>query len=593
MKGKILHIIHAALVFAIFLYLPVPGNAQSSRKYPQGYFRWPLNLPPQIVANMGELRSNHWHMGLDIRTNQKVNQLVYAAAEGYVAYIGIRPMSFGRFIIINHPNGYSTLYGHLNKFAPELEAYATSQQYSKESWAVELTIPKNKFPVSKGSFIAYSGTTGASQGPHVHFEIRDTKTNECLNPLLFGMPLADKVPPTLAKLALYDRSISLYAQSPKFFALKYTDTGYVIPRMPVLQTNLKTLSFGLQAYDRISGSQNQDGIYSAKLFVDDELRTQFTIDSIGYDETRYMNAHIDYKYHVNAGPFIQHLSVLPGDRSGVYRSIPGDRIIQLNDTDVHSIRIEIEDSYKNKTLLNFGLQYDGSGNGNATAARLYYPNTINEFKQPNFEAYFPENVLYDRISLFYYRTPSSSQHAVSDVHQLNDESTPLHDNITIRILPDKPIPEGGWDKLIIRRTYRNSTDVRAAKKEGQWLTAQFDDFGYYQAFADLVPPSVNELGKGDTVSVSARHIVFTPSDNFAVKSFRAELDGSWLRFTNDKGRSWIYEFDERCPYGLHELNVRVEDVAGNVTEKHWWFKRKPYTPVKKVVRKKTAKKRKK
>src|SRR5688572_20200423 len=218
-------------LFTCFCLAACSLSAQkTSHSYPQNYFRWPLALKPEIVANLGELRDNHWHMGLDIRTNQKVNQLVYAAAEGYIAYAGIRPLSFGRFIVINHPNGLSTLYGHLNDFAPALEAYVTAQQYQQESWASELEIPQNKFPVSKGSFIAYSGTTGGSQGPHVHFEIRDTKSGKCLNPLLFSFPLQDNVPPTLVKLAVYDRSFSLYEQKPQFFALKKMGDAYTIPK---------------------------------------------------------------------------------------------------------------------------------------------------------------------------------------------------------------------------------------------------------------------------------------------------------------------------------------------------------------------------
>src|SRR5436190_13087284 len=207
-----------------------------SQEYPQNYFRNPLNIPMQLVANFGELRANHWHMGLDIRTQQKVNLPVYAAAEGYIARIKIEPGGFGRAIYINHPNGYTTLYAHLNNFFPALEQYITEQQYNLKSWAVFLDIPPTLFPVKKGDFIAYSGSTGGSQGPHVHFEIRDTKTDKVLNPLLFGFALKDKIPPVILRLAVYDRSMSTYSQAPKLFGLKYVNGNYV-PTSPLIIAN--------------------------------------------------------------------------------------------------------------------------------------------------------------------------------------------------------------------------------------------------------------------------------------------------------------------------------------------------------------------
>jgi Peptidase family M23 len=597
LKNKLIQIFFARYVFAILLYLPLIPVAQTINKYPQGYFRWPLKLAPEIVANMGELRDNHWHMGLDMRTNQKANQPVYAAAGGYIAYAGIRPASFGRFIIINHPNGLSTLYGHLNDFFPALEEYVTAHQYQRESWATELEIPKDKFPVTKGSFIAYSGSTGGSQGPHVHFEIRVTKTGECLNPLLFGFPLADNVPPSMVKLALYDRSISVYEQTPRFFALKKAGNEYGIPKIPVLKTGLQKISFGLQAYDRINGSLNQDGIYSAKLFFDDQLQVEFMIDSIDYNETRYMNAQVDYKYHANGGPFLQHLAKLPGDHGGVYHPVAGDGTIFLSDSDVHELRVEIADCYKNSSTLRVMIQYDDGLAGVSKPAQqpVFAPGLVNVLEKPDFEVFLPENCLYDSIDPFYFRNNSATAYAVSALHQLNDESLPLHNNLRIRIRPDKTIPDDWKNKIVIRRTYRNSTSTRIAKWQGNtpWLSAEFGDFGMFQAFADIIPPSLNDLGKGDTIDLSpAGRIVFTPTDNFGVKDFRAELDDQWLRFTNDKGRSWIYLFDERCGYGVHKLKVTVEDIVGNKTTKTWWFKKYPYTPKKKVVKKGKVRKKK-
>ncbi|MEO8403772.1 MAG: M23 family metallopeptidase [Chitinophagaceae bacterium] len=576
--------------FALLLSVPFTTTAQTLKKYPQGYFRWPLNLSPEIVANMGELRANHWHMGLDVRTAQKVNQPVYAAADGYIAYVGIRPSSYGRFIIINHPNGLSTLYGHLNDFSPALEAYVTQQQYQQQSWAVELDIPKEKFPITKGTFIAYSGTTGASQGPHVHFEIRETISGKCLNPLLFGMPIIDAVPPAMVKLALYDRSKSFYEQTPQIYKLKNTASGYTILPKPVIKTSFQKVSFGLETYDRISGSANQDGIYKARLFLDNELQVEFIIDSISYNDTRYMNAQIDYKYKANGGSYLQHLSKPPGDRSGVYHPAAGDGTIFLTDTAAHKIRIETEDAYNNISSLNFLLQWNGSYVSRPEIeSQIFVPNITNVLEKPDFEASLSANSIYDTIIPSYLRSNATETYAVSALHRLNDETTPLHDNMTIRIKPDKIIPDEWKNKLVIRRI-GNNVIARPAQWQGNWITATFSDFGSFQAFADVVPPSIGELGSGDTVNLSAStRIIFTPSDNFGIKKFRAELDDQWLRFTNDKSRSWIYIFDERCPYGIHKLKVTVEDIAGNVTTKTWWFKKYPYTaPPKK---KKTVKKK--
>jgi hypothetical protein len=566
------------LTFCIAYTLSLPAQPVS---YPQNYFRNPLDIPMELQANMGELRPDHWHMGLDIRTDAKENLPVYAAAEGYIASIGVRPASFGRFIIINHPNGLSTLYGHLNDFFPALEQYVTAEQYKKESWAIELSFTKDQFPVSKSQFIAFSGNTGGSQGPHLHFEIFDTKTEKRLNPLLFGFPILDNVPPTIVKLAMYDRSRSTYEQSPLIFSLKNTDSGYIIPKLPVIKTGLNKISFAIQAYDKMNNSRSPDGIYSAMLSVDSVPQLKFVIDSISYDETVYVNAQIDYKYRFNGGAWLQHLSQLPGDHGMVCKKIKGDGVITLADTNMHSVNIEVRDAYNNISQLNFAIQHDDSlpSTGILQYEKSFLiPNQVNEIKKPDFEMYLPATTFYDTVQQLYFRNNSSLSYSVSALHQVNDASVPLHNDVTVRIKRDKTIPDDWKDKIVMVRSGRGN-NIRKARLEGEWITAKFGDFGTFQAFADVTAPNINELGRGDTIDLSpSSRILFTPTDNFGIKSFRAELDSQWIRFTNDKSRSWVYFFDDRCPFGVHHLKVTVEDLVGNSTTKEWWFRRHPYTP---------------
>ena len=591
-KGKS-SIPHAALILLLFSFLRVESQTAGS-KYPQGYFANPLGIPMSLSANFGELRPNHWHMGLDLRTDQKENYPVLASADGYVAHIGIRPSSFGRFIIINHPNGYSTLYAHLNKFYPDLEKYVREKQTENESWAIELDFSENDFKVKKGKEIGKSGNTGGSQGPHLHFEIRDTETDRSLNPLLFGMPLHDDVPPVLLRLAMYDRSISTYDQTPKLFALKKTGSEYLIPKMPVLKTGFNTVSFAIQAVDKFPASQNSNGIYTARIFKDDERIAEFILDQINYSESEYINAQIDYRFYKAGRGYVQHISPLPATGGNVYHVFNDDGLIHLDDTLPHRITIQVGDANDNFSSINFFLQFKEGieiSRPAGSADNNFVPGYVNIFEKTDFEAYLPEACIYDTIHPIYYRSDPSLPNAVSALHQLKDNSYPVHEEMTIKIRPTVAIKQEWRDKIVIQRNAGNA--ILKPTWQGEWLSAKTGAFGSFIALVDLTPPQVNNLGKGDTVNLSpASRIVFTPTDNSGIKSFRAELDGNWLMFTNYKGRSWIYNFDEQCPYGMHELKVTVEDIVGNVTEKTWWFKKYPYTPPPPKKKKKTTAKKK-
>lgn len=575
-----LHVLN--IIFCLFLSMQAYSQ---SFVYSRNYFRWPVDNKPAIVANFGELRSNHWHMGLDVRTDQKVNMPVYAAADGYIAKITVTPFGYGQAIYINHPNGLTTVYGHLNKFFSKLDSLVKSEQYKQQSWNIELNFTKNQIPVRKSQFIAYSGSTGGSQGPHVHFEIRNTQTDRCINPFFFDLPIPDAVPPVFAKLAMYNRNVSVYDQRPVLFPIKKNKDKYFL-RDTLIKTGFSKLSFAIGAYDCVSGTHNPNGIYSGKIFLDGQPLVEFVLDSMDYSETDYINAHIDYKYRYSGGAYLQQLFKLPGDNGRVYHLKEGDGNIVLNDTNIHAIKIMISDIKQNISELDFSVQYNNNPPASAKSFSqiTFAPGLANIFEQNDFEAYLSDDCLYDSVQPVFYRIEQPAAGAISSLFRFSDASIPVHDEINIRIKPNVQIPVELINKLVIKRTDAKGTNYRRADWQKGWIAARFGDFGSYQVFVDTTFPTVNELGKSDTVDLSAsKRIVFYPKDNTGIKNFRVELDGQWLMFSNDKGAAWIYNFDERCSYGVHQLKIRIEDIVGNVTEKEWWFKRYAYTPPKKAI----------
>jgi hypothetical protein len=540
----------------------------SAQNYPQNYFRNPLNIPMQLVANFGEIRANHWHMGLDIRTQQKVNLPVYAAADGYISRVSVEPGGFGQAIYITHPNGYTTLYGHLNAFLPALASYVKQQQYAQQSWRINLTLPEKLFPVSKGDLIGLSGSTGASEGPHVHFEIRDSKTENCLNPLLFRFPIADAVPPTLLRLALYDRNRSTYLQAPQLLALRKTGAVYTI-NSSAIRVGSNSVSFAVGAVDRLSGTNNPNGIYSARISMDGTLVSGFALDDISYNDTRYINAQLDLPYKTRGGSSLQHISPLPGARDVVYRNGYGDGIVRLADTLIHTINIEVRDANGNTSAIRFALQYDPSIPRPVLPRpdEKFLPNNVNVFERENFELFTSEQSIYDTLAIAYNASGNGAQSAVSPVFTFLSNAFPVHDSVMVRIKPTDNVPAELRDRVVIKNVSGTRTYVQKARWQNGWYASRFRQFGTYQAFADNEPPTVN--APPSNLSRASR-IVFIPKDNFnTIRDLRVELDGQWLRFSNDKGKAWIYSFDEKFPRGEHELKVTVVDEAGNTTVKTW------------------------
>ena len=564
-------------VFPLCFIFVLSAEAQPfpQKQYPQNFFRNPLSIPIRLSGNFGELRSNHFHMGLDIRTNQRENLPVYATADGYVSRIKIEQYGYGRAIYITHPNGFTTLYAHLNDFYPELNEHIKSVQYQQEKWEQDTVLPPGMFTVTKGQYIANSGNTGGSGGPHLHFEIRETYTENNLNPFPFNLGIPDKVPPFIDGLYMYDRRFSTYQGSPAAIGIKGGNGSYT-SRDNVVTVNTPALSFGINAEDKTNTSF-RFGIYQAELYVDDILQNAFRMDDFSYSDSRYINAAIDYSTKAKGGHNIQHLSRLPGNLSPVFLKTAGDGIIQLTDTEIHNVLIKVKDAAGNTTNLRFKIRLNPAlvkDYMSITNSIPMLPGRENELKQDNIEAHFGARAFYDTIPFLHQSEPSLSNKIVSQVHQLHNFTVPVHDSFTVKIKAEKPLSPEEKDKVVMQVI---SNRKKAAVKGiwmNDWMEAKFRDLGTFQLVIDTIAPRLLPSGWASGANLSGKNsITFLADDDMSdLKSFRAELDGNWLMFSR-KSDYFIHRFDEHTQPGNHRLKVSIMDEAGNVTERTYTFTR--------------------
>ena len=543
--------------------------------YPQGYFRDPLEIPIRLAGNFGELRPNHYHMGLDIKTNTRENLPVYAAADGYISRIKIEPYGFGRAIYITHPNGFTTVYAHLNAFNPSLEKWVKDQQYAQQSWKVFLELTPDLFPVKKGDFLANSGNTGGSQAPHLHFEIRRTDADVNVNPFLFGFQIADNVPPRLQRLAIYDRTRSIYEQSPRLFPVKASSSSTYITTPPVITVSSPLISFAIGAYDTQTGSTNHNGIYESTLTVDGQPVVAFRMDNISYNDTRDLNAHIDYKTKAQGGPFLQHLSELPGYTNAIYKRKSGNGAIDISDEAVHTIAILVKDASGNSSTLACKVRYIKGSPEPAPAGKQFHPMMMDGLENPECEFFLGERCLYDSVHIRYNKSANSNDQVVSSIHTIGAAYIPIRDSVLVRIQPLRALTDAEKSRTVMQWFAGTNREVQKVQWQGNWASSRFRDLGSFQLVLDIEPPVITPTGFENGADLSkATHLVFTVKDNLEeIKNVRVELDGKWLRFSNDKGVTFIYQFDEKCMAGQHELKIHAEDEAGNVTEKTYNFTR--------------------
>jgi len=578
----------SGLILAVF---PIQAQQKTNADippYPQDFFRNPLDIPIFLAGNFGECRPGHFHSGMDIKTLGKENEPVHAAADGYISRIKMEKGGFGHGLYITHSNGYTTLYAHLNNFAPAIQKYVHNEQYDKKRWDVDLQLSPSQFPVKKGQLIAYSGNTGASTAPHLHFEIRDNKTEHPLNPELFGLPLIDKIPPAPYDIAVYDLGTSIYEQTPLIVSVKKYGEKYnlVKTKNKILNITGDTIfvkttnpGIGFNADDFMEGSDNTITFLSANLYLDGVFKTGVFLDNIGYDETRYINAYTDYKTRQQTGKWFQCLFKLPGNHlDNIYRfdytfSNIINGALKLDDNRAHEIKITLTDDRNNTSNIVFYLKaFNGVVPPLASAGTEFKVGQPNAFNNDKISFTLDERQLYDNIWFQYASTPDSD--AYSDRYQVHYPYVPVHHFFDLQIKTGKPIPEGLEGKVVMMYSDGKDEDGRAAKPaENGFYKAGVRNFGTYWLDIDTIPPVIKSLQKSGANLAKASQITFEVKDaTTSVKSFSGYLDGKWICFEAHSNLIF-YKFDDHCPKGKHVLEFKATDENGNTASYKLQFTR--------------------
>lgn len=564
--------------------------------YSHTYFRTPLNISLQLAANFGELREDHFHMGLDIRTMGREDLPVYAAAAGYISHVKIAPYGLGQALCITHPNGRTTVYGHLDHFTPELAALVRGWQYAGESWEQERDLASHLFPVEKGQLIAYSGNTGSSQAPHLHFEVRDTRSGKNINPLLTDLRIPDDIAPVIKGLYWYDRRYSTYRTRARKIPLSSKD-GVSRTVQNIVRLNSPLVSLGIVATDRASNSPHLSGIFSAKLWFDGQLIHGFQLGELADTDSRYINACIDYPKWVRSGIYVQHLSILPGNHLAIFAPAGNDGIIRLTDSGMHHVQIRVSDVYNNYSDLDFRVQLVSAGQAGAGelpvssdgqneeqdkigeqggGKRITYllsPGRENTVKDRNVRLRFQATAFYDQAPFVLYEANNPGSNKASMLVHLHDPSLPVHNRYVVQVrttlAPGSPLR----GKTVMQLVSGDSQLVIKGVWQGDWMSGSFNRLGDVQLLVDTMAPVVQASGwmEGQVFSSDARYLQLVCKDELGmVARFRAELDGHWILF-EQKRMVFRYAFDEHCPAGRHQLLVTVSDVAGNETRKLFSF----------------------
>ncbi|MEJ6979202.1 M23 family metallopeptidase [Pedobacter sp. P351] len=539
-----------------------------SISYPQG-FRPPLDLSPSLTGSFGEIRSNHFHSGLDYRTNQREGYPVFAVADGYISRLRVQIGGFGNAVYINHPNGYTSVYAHLQRFNTRISQTVKDLQYRRQSFDVDFPLASIEIPVKKGDIIAWSGNTGSSGGPHLHFELRDTKTEETINPQLFGIKIPDNVKPILTGLYMYRIDQNPFSENTnnQYFQVTGSNGTYLLNKNPVINFN-NQVGFGISVYDQQTPGGNKNGVYSIELLLDGKTIYTSVLEKFSFENSRAINAHIDYPALISSNRTIQKSIVEPGNPLAIYKEVKNNGIISLSDDAIHQLQYIVKDVKGNTSRLNFAIQRNIKSvipQKRAEGIKLFRFTDSTDYITDKMKVAIPKGALYSDIDLKYSVNGRVPAGGYSFIHNIHTRLIPVHKNYHLWIKPDVSMSEELMGKAVI-------VDARGIYQggvyENGYIRASPKAFGSFFIKADTAAPVIRPANISDGKSMAGiSKIILKLSDNLAgIRSFKGTIDGQWVLFEYDFKTSTLWHtFEESLSPGRHHLQFTATDMKLNTS----------------------------
>ena len=558
-------------IFTLMFLLPhnVPVGAG---KYPRNYFRSPVDFPIALAGSFGELRKNHFHSGIDIRTGGTTGKPVRAAADGYISRVFVNPSGYGKALYIAHANGYTTVYGHLQSFNGPIGSWIKKQQYQQESFAIDMQVPQGLLKVKKGDVIALSGNSGASGGPHLHFEVRESASQEVINPLEFGFDIPDNTPPKITAIKIYPldaMAMVNYTDKPLLLSVTGGGGSYTIKTTDTIKVS-GNIIFGIETTDYSDNSGMWNGVPFVALDIDNEPVYSHHLEKFAFANTRYVNSLLDYPLLIQSNRKIQRSYIALDNRNDIYGKVKNRGIINFTDSKAHKVVYAVSDLNGNASRLVFWVKSHPPAPRrpeNLVQKGVQKMKCLedNHFTRPDIILDIPKDALYEDLDFEYSNEPPVPR-TFARIHSLQNEDTPIHIYCNLAIRPSG-LPKSLTDKAVIVSV---ETNGKLTSMGGHWengfLKTQIREFGKYSIAVDTVPPEIRPVNlKTGKILGHQTTILLKIWDYLSgIRSYRGTMNGKWILLDYDaKNNLLTYIIDEHMPKGKNNFHLVVTDEAGN------------------------------